>query len=147
MQGAGVFGISSRAVYAKARPRSAVRAAAAAGQLADACRAVAPPARAAQKHGLPGPESQRVFLDTAGEESKTCIDVCAEFAGQQDCQTRCVRRVRRRVAACLDGLRTALADARHFERSMLTCNPHHLSLARHAEPLRTRSTRAERRAK
>ena len=51
--------------------------------------------RRKQKFGLPGPESGRVFLDTAGEESKTCIDVCAEFAGQQDCQTRCVRCVAR----------------------------------------------------
>lgn len=49
-------------------------------------------APSSQRHGLPAPESGRVFPDTAGEESKTCIDVCAEFAGQQDCQTRCVRR-------------------------------------------------------
>ena len=47
---------------------------------------------APQRHGLPLPDSGRVFPDTAGEESKTCIDVCAEFAGQQDRQTRCVRR-------------------------------------------------------
>lgn len=48
----------------------------------------------AQKHNLPLPDSGRVFPDTEAEEDKTCIDVCAEFAGQQDCQTRCVRRVR-----------------------------------------------------
>lgn len=48
----------------------------------------------AQKHGFPLPDSGRVFPDTTeAEDDKTCIDVCAEFAGQQDCQTRCVRRV------------------------------------------------------
>jgi hypothetical protein len=30
--------------------------------------------------------------------AQVCIDVCADFAGQQDCQTRCVRRVH----ACAD---------------------------------------------
>ncbi len=103
LQGAGTFGVSSRAVYAKARRRArSARSArglahwdiAAHGALTRVACATAALclSRGAQKHGLPQPESGRVFPDTAGEESKTCIDVCAEFAGQQDCQTRCVRR-------------------------------------------------------
>jgi len=79
-----------------------------------------------QRHGLPAPDSGVVFADgtdAADETSKTCIDVCAEFAGQQDCQTRCVR-----------------------------CAPVPLQLRRTAEPRRagtrrTRSTRAGKRAK
>ena len=60
-----------------------------------------------QKHGFPLPDSGRVFPDTTeAEDNKTCIDVCAEFAGQQDCQTRCVRRVREHTRACC-----ALSDA------------------------------------
>jgi len=74
-----VFGTPSRTAYAKARLH--------AGSLC------AIELTQAQKHSLPAPDSRRVFLDTEGAaEGRTCVDVCADFAGQQDCQTRCVRR-------------------------------------------------------
>ena len=47
--------------------------------------------RYAQKHSLPLPDTTSAAgsKDIAGAK-KTCIDVCAEFGGVQDCQTRCV---------------------------------------------------------
>ena len=60
------------------------------------------------------------------------MDVCAEFAGQQDCQTRCVRRVARLASPIAAFLRSP----RCFS-SLLT---------RHTELLPTRSSLAEVRA-
>jgi hypothetical protein len=91
----GLFGVPGRALYAKARgsdvtwPRTL-------WTLPPFTPADAPRVTLCvpQKHGFPLPDSGRVFPDTTeAEDDKTCIDVCAEFAGQQDCQTRCVRRV------------------------------------------------------
>lgn len=46
--------------------------------------------RYAKKHSLPLPDTTSAAgsKDTGGAK-KTCIDVCAEFGGVQDCQTRC----------------------------------------------------------
>ena len=86
-----MFGAASRAIYAKVRHRGLVAPLRDCVCVVGLTRGVARHG-APQRHGLPLPDSGRVFPDTAGEESKTCIDVCAEFAGQQDRQTRCVRR-------------------------------------------------------
>ena len=42
----------------------------------------------ATAHGLPAAGSGRVTVDAKANEKNTCIDVCAEFTGTQDCQTR-----------------------------------------------------------
>ena len=73
------------------------------------------PARAlyAQKRGLPLPDSGRIFADgdAAGAGGRTCVDVCAEFAGIQDCQTRCVRDAKDKKFACRDACQLAFSTA------------------------------------
>ena len=39
------------------------------------------------------------------------MDVCAEFAGQQDCQTRCVRAVADKRFACREACQVAFSTA------------------------------------
>lgn len=57
--------------------------------------------RYAKKQGLPAPDStlSADSKDKPGQK-KTCIDVCAEFGGVQDCQTRCVRSEADKKHAC-----------------------------------------------
>lgn len=44
-------------------------------------------------------------------QKNTCVDVCAEFTGVQDCQTRCVRDPGDKKHACLEACQTAFSTA------------------------------------
>ena len=61
--------------------------------------------------GLPLPGSGRV-TDTAKSDSKnTCVDVCAEFTGVTECQTRCASDPRDKKHACREACQTAFGTA------------------------------------
>mmetsp|Transcript_33915 Transcript_33915/g.83173 ORF Transcript_33915/g.83173 Transcript_33915/m.83173 type:complete len:181 (-) Transcript_33915:117-659(-) len=65
----------------------------------------------ANQHGLPAPGSGRVSDDAKANEKNTCIDVCAEFTGTQDCQTRCVKNVADKKHACREACQMAFGAA------------------------------------
>ena len=62
-----------------------------------------------QKVGLPAPSTP----GNAGEQEPdtTCIDVCAEYAGKRECQTRCVRDDADKPHACREACQTAFSAA------------------------------------
>lgn len=66
----------------------------------------------AKKQGLPVPDmsSASDSKDKHGQK-KTCIDVCAEFGGVQDCQTRCVRSEGEKRHACREACQVAFSSA------------------------------------
>mmetsp|Transcript_61341 Transcript_61341/g.194221 ORF Transcript_61341/g.194221 Transcript_61341/m.194221 type:complete len:188 (-) Transcript_61341:50-613(-) len=67
----------------------------------------------AKKHGLP-PPAQRAEVEEALDKQgvkKTCIDVCSEFNGVQDCQTRCVRSEGEKIHACREACQVAFSAA------------------------------------
>mmetsp|Transcript_17062 Transcript_17062/g.32653 ORF Transcript_17062/g.32653 Transcript_17062/m.32653 type:complete len:179 (+) Transcript_17062:270-806(+) len=66
----------------------------------------------AKKQGLPAPDStlSADSKDKPGQK-KTCIDVCAEFGGVQDCQTRCVRSEADKKHACREACQVAFSSA------------------------------------
>lgn len=66
----------------------------------------------AKKHSLPLPDTTSAAgsKDTGGAK-KTCIDVCAEFGGVQDCQTRCVRIESEKKHACREACQVAFSSA------------------------------------
>ena len=67
----------------------------------------------AAKQGLPAPDSTSAAgdKDALGDKKKTCIDVCAEFGGVQDCQTRCVRADVEKKHACREACQVAFSSA------------------------------------
>ena len=44
-------------------------------------------------------------------DGDTCVDVCAEFTGIRDCQTRCARDKRDKKHACREACQTAFGSA------------------------------------
>mmetsp|Transcript_15100 Transcript_15100/g.20835 ORF Transcript_15100/g.20835 Transcript_15100/m.20835 type:complete len:183 (+) Transcript_15100:254-802(+) len=67
----------------------------------------------ARKHGLPCPNSTSTAEAKGGGkgQKKTCIDVCAEFGGVQDCQTRCVKADTEKKHACREACQVAFSSA------------------------------------
>ena len=62
-------------------------------------------------HNLPLPGSGRVTPDAGADQKNTCVDVCAEFTGIRDCQTRCARDARDKKHACREACQTAFGSA------------------------------------
>lgn len=62
-------------------------------------------------HNLPLPGSGRVTSDASADQKNTCVDVCAEFTGIRDCQTRCARDKRDKKHACGEACQTAFGSA------------------------------------
>ncbi len=62
-------------------------------------------------HNLPLPGSGRVTPDAGADQKNTCVDVCAEFTGIRDCQTRCARDKRDKKHACREACQTAFGSA------------------------------------
>lgn len=67
----------------------------------------------AKKFGLPSPSDPSPSADYPDKQGqkKTCIDVCAEFGGTQDCQTRCVRNDSEKKHACREACQVAFSSA------------------------------------
>ena len=64
-----------------------------------------------QAHNMPIPGSDRMTADATNDTKNTCIDVCAEFTGTQDCQTRCVRNPADKKHACREACQVAFGAA------------------------------------
>ena len=61
-----------------------------------------------QKQGLPIPGKEGL---NSGNSKKVCIDVCSEFNGVQDCETRCVKSEKDKVHACKEACQIAFSAA------------------------------------
>ena len=68
-------------------------------------------AKYARKHGLPPPGRMDAKSRGPGGEGKTCIDVCSELGGYQDCATRCVADPADRSHACGEACQVAFGAA------------------------------------
>ena len=61
--------------------------------------------------GLPLPGSGRVTETAKSDSKNTCVDVCAEFTGVTECQTRCASDPRDKKHACREACQTAFGTA------------------------------------
>lgn len=65
----------------------------------------------ARKQKLPVPGTEDLGTFSGSDSKKVCIDVCSEFGGVQDCETRCVRSERDKVHACKESCQIAFSAA------------------------------------
>ena len=68
-------------------------------------------AKYARRRGLPLPGKLDRNPRGPNGESKTCIDVCSELNGAQDCETRCIIDTRDRPHACQEACQIAFSAA------------------------------------
>ncbi|GHP07481.1 hypothetical protein PPROV_000622300 [Pycnococcus provasolii] len=68
--------------------------------------------RYAKVNGLPQPRpGVAAGASTSDGKERTCIDVCSEHSGVQDCQTRCVRNDGERLHACREACQVTFSTA------------------------------------
>ena len=67
--------------------------------------------RYARQCDLPEPGSSRVTAAARANEKNTCVDVCAEFTGVKDFQTRCVQDADDKKHACREACQVAFGNA------------------------------------
>mmetsp|Transcript_8719 Transcript_8719/g.32613 ORF Transcript_8719/g.32613 Transcript_8719/m.32613 type:complete len:205 (+) Transcript_8719:897-1511(+) len=62
-------------------------------------------------HGLPLPGSGRITSGAGPDQKNTCVDVCSEFTGVRDCQTRCAVDKKDKKHACREACQTSFGSA------------------------------------